>query len=161
MARRTIESNIYVYVLVAHEGRFLLVQERKHGQLWYGPAGGHEPGESIGDAAVRETMEEAGVQVAPVGIVRVDQQWFSKEDGLRGWWRFVLLARPVSSIDPKHHADHHSLGARWFHPREVPLLPLRHPEVVDLMNLALTAPPRIQLAPGGRVAWQHDHELRD
>ncbi|WUQ55526.1 NUDIX hydrolase [Streptomyces virginiae] len=58
--------------VVAHECRVLLVRRRiTEGQLsWQFPAGKVEPGESIEEAAVRETKEEAGVDViavAPLG----------------------------------------------------------------------------------------------
>ena len=115
----------------------LLIRERKHGQLWYAPAGGLEPGETIAEAAVRETMEEAGIAVVPTRIVRVDQEWHPGDAGLSGWWRFVLRARPVGSLDPKRLADEHSLEARWVRPADIARHPLRHSEVVDLVELAL------------------------
>ncbi|MEV6581286.1 NUDIX hydrolase [Streptomyces sp. NPDC051582] len=58
--------------VVVYEGRVLLVRRRvAEGQLsWQFPAGKVEPGESFEEAAVRETREEAGVDVvavAPLG----------------------------------------------------------------------------------------------
>lgn len=137
MTRVRIPSSFFVFVVVEHEGRVLLVRERKHGQLWYAPAGGMEPGESIADAAIRETREEAGVLVEPLGIVRVDQEWQRAESGIAAWWRFVLRAHPVGSIAPKTTPDEHSLEARWVDPAAIASFPLRHPEVVDLVGLAL------------------------
>ncbi|MEU2831880.1 NUDIX hydrolase [Streptomyces lavendulae] len=54
--------------VVVHEGRVLLVRRRvAEGQLlWQFPAGKIEPGESFEEAAVRETKEEAGLDVAAV-----------------------------------------------------------------------------------------------
>ncbi|MFJ2593453.1 NUDIX hydrolase [Streptomyces erythrochromogenes] len=54
--------------VVVHEGRVLLVRRRVvEGQLsWQFPAGKVEPGESFEEAAVRETKEEAGLDVAAV-----------------------------------------------------------------------------------------------
>lgn len=57
---------------MAHECRVLLVRRRiAEGQLsWQFPAGKVEPSESFEEAAVRETKEEAGVDViavAPLG----------------------------------------------------------------------------------------------
>lgn len=141
MARVRIPSTFFVLVVVEHEGRVLLVREAKHGQKWYAPAGGIEPGETIVEAAVRETMEEAGVRVEPTAILRVEQQWFplegaTREGSLSSWWRFILRAHPVGSIAPKQHADEHSLEARWVTPEEIPRFELRHPEVIDLVALA-------------------------
>jgi 8-oxo-dGTP pyrophosphatase MutT (NUDIX family) len=139
-ARHKIPSTFFVFVVVEHEGHVLLVRERKHGQLWYAPAGGLEAGETIAEAAVRETREEAGIEVQPFGILRVEQQWYpAPEGGLSGWWRFVVSARPVGSLEPKRLADEHSLEARWIRPEDIPSLPLRHREVIDLVRLAREA----------------------
>ncbi|MGG8409434.1 NUDIX hydrolase, partial [Streptomyces sp. 12297] len=54
--------------VVAHQGRVLLVRRRvPEGRLsWQFPAGKVEPGESFEQAAVRETKEEAGLDVVVV-----------------------------------------------------------------------------------------------
>lgn len=59
---------------MVHEGRVLLVRRRvAEGQLsWQFPAGKVEPGESCEEAAVRETKEEAGLDV--VAIVRLGER---------------------------------------------------------------------------------------
>ncbi|MFI0808159.1 NUDIX hydrolase [Streptomyces echinatus] len=51
--------------VIVNEGRVLLVRRRvNEGQLsWQFPAGAVEPGESEEDAAVRETLEETGLEV--------------------------------------------------------------------------------------------------
>ncbi|MDX3571617.1 NUDIX hydrolase [Streptomyces sp. ID05-47C] len=54
--------------IVVHENRVLMVRRRvSEGQLsWQFPAGEVEPGEAREDAAVRETKEETGLDVAAV-----------------------------------------------------------------------------------------------
>jgi len=147
MARARIPSNFFVFVIVEHAGQVLLVREAKHGQRWYAPAGGLEAGESIRDAAIRETQEEAGVLVEPLGLLRVEQQWYPSErgEGLTSWWRYVLRARLVGPLTPKQRPDHHSLEARWVRPEKIHELPLRHPEVIELVALALANPPSMPL----------------
>ncbi len=136
MPRARIPSHVFVFVVVEHEGAVLLVREAKHGQAWYAPAGGLEPGETIREAAIRETQEEAGVLVEPTGILRVEQQWFPEPGGgLLAWWRFVVAATPVGSTAPKRFADRHSLEARWVRPAAIRDLPLRHPELLELVEL--------------------------
>lgn len=52
------------------EPRFLLVTARRQAGLWVFPKGHIEPGESPEQAAVREVLEEAGVEatiVTPIG----------------------------------------------------------------------------------------------
>lgn len=157
MARVRVPSHFFVFVIVEHcfhgERHVLLVREAKHGQHWYCPAGGMEPGETIAEGAVRETMEEAGVLVAPLGLLRVEQQWFPNprggngESGLSSWWRFVLRARVVGDPTPKAFADEHSLEARWIRPNEIERLSLRHPEVTGLVDLALGGADAMPLVP--------------
>ncbi len=146
MARKRIPSGFFVYVVVEHEGHVLLVRETKHGQLWYAPAGGIEPGETIREAAIRETMEEAGVLVEPVDIIRIDQEWHPGEGGLTSWWRFIVRARVVGSITPKRYPDHHTLEARWVRPDRIAEYPLRHREVHELVALAERAPPALPIS---------------
>lgn len=147
MPRARIPSHFFVFVLVEHEGRVLLVREAKHGQRWYAPAGGLEAGETIRDAAIRETQEEAGILVEPAGLLRVEQQWYPSErgEGLVSWWRYVVSARVVGSPVPKSRPDHHTLEARWVEPEAIALLPLRHPEVIGLVALALANAPAMPL----------------
>lgn len=54
--------------VIVHDGRLLLVRRRvAEGSLsWTLPSGKVEPGETVGEAAVREAFEEAGVSVEPV-----------------------------------------------------------------------------------------------
>ncbi|NGO45536.1 NUDIX hydrolase [Streptomyces ureilyticus] len=57
--------------IVVHEDRVLMVRRRvSEGQLsWQFPAGEVEPGEAREDAAVRETKEETGLDVAAVKLL--------------------------------------------------------------------------------------------
>ena len=56
--------DVTVATVVALQGRLLLVEERIDGQLVLNQPAGHlEPGESLVEAAVRETLEETGWQV--------------------------------------------------------------------------------------------------
>ena len=72
MGRDPIPTSYFALVVVQHGDRFLLVQERKHGQRWHLPAGRAEPGESLAEAAERETLEESGVKVRLTGVLRVE-----------------------------------------------------------------------------------------
>jgi 8-oxo-dGTP diphosphatase len=57
--------------IVIHNNRVLMVRRRvSEGQLsWQFPAGEVEPGEAREDAAVRETKEETGLDVAAVKLI--------------------------------------------------------------------------------------------
>ena len=69
MPRAPIPTWCFALVVVRKGDHFLLVQESKYGQPWYLPAGRVEEGESFADAAVRETLEEAGIPVRVTGII--------------------------------------------------------------------------------------------
>ena len=72
MAREPIQTWYFTLVVVHLEDRFLLVQERKYEKQWYLPTGRVEKGETLLDAAMRNTVEEAGISVIIEGILRVE-----------------------------------------------------------------------------------------
>src|ERR1043166_6104901 len=109
LAREPIPSWFFVLVVVRKGDRFLLVHERKHGQLWYLPAGRVEPGESFVAAAERETLEETGVPVRLTGVLRVEPPPSAPAARLR----VVFAAEPRDDTPPKSVADEESLGAAW------------------------------------------------
>lgn len=60
-----------VTAVVANGAGEVLLQRRADNGLWALPGGAVEPGESVGQALVREVREETGLDVEPVGIVGV------------------------------------------------------------------------------------------
>lgn len=128
MAREPIPTWCFSLAVVRDGDRFLLVHEAKHGRLWYLPAGRVEPGESFARAAVRETMEEAGVPVRVTGVIRVEHSPGS--GGAR--MRVVFLAEPTDSTPPKSVPDEETLGAAWVRLDELDDYPLRGDEVREL-----------------------------
>jgi phosphatase NudJ len=131
MARPGIETFGYALVVVRQGRRFLLIQERKYDQEWYLPAGRAEQGERLVDAALRETKEEAGLDVVLEGLIRVEH--VPMDDGTARL-RVIFVARPKDDAPPKSKADEHSLKAGWFTLDEVEKLPLRGDEVIDLFR---------------------------
>ncbi|WP_437678467.1 NUDIX hydrolase [Sorangium sp. So ce131] len=129
-------------VLVKRGDRFLLVHERKHGQLWYLPAGRVEPGETFEDGARREALEETGVPVEIEGVLRIEHTPSAFEARLR----VIFLARPCGDTPPKSVPDEHSLEARWFTLRELKRLPLRGPDVVGYCEGVLAGAPVFPLS---------------
>lgn len=57
--------------IIVHDGRVLMVRRRvSEGELsWQFPAGAVEAGETVGEAAVRETLEETGLSVEAVKLI--------------------------------------------------------------------------------------------
>lgn len=55
---------------VERDGRVLLIRRDDNGN-WTMPGGAQDPGESLTDTAVRETLEETGIDVDVVGLVGI------------------------------------------------------------------------------------------
>jgi 8-oxo-dGTP pyrophosphatase MutT (NUDIX family) len=130
MARDPIPTWFFVAVVVRNGDRFLLVQERKHNNAWYLPAGRVEPGESLAEAAVRETLEESGVKVRLKGVIRIEHSAQSKSARLR----VVFLAEPRGDTATKKKADRESLRAEWVTLNELPKYRLRGPLVEKVLR---------------------------
>lgn len=125
MSREAIPTWFFAMAVVRLGRRFLVVRERKHGQLWYLPAGRVEPGETIVEAAERETLEESGVPVTVEGLLRVEHS--PSPGGARV--RVFVVARPKDDTPPRGEPNEHSLEARWVTLDELGALPLRGDEV--------------------------------
>jgi len=131
MPRAATPTWFIVLVVVRDGDRFLVVQEAKHAPgTWYLPAGRAEPGESLEEAAQRETLEEAGVPIAVDGVIRLEHS--PAASGARV--RCLFTARPTSDAPPKSAPDKHSLAARWVTLDELDRLPMRGEEARELIR---------------------------
>ena len=136
LPRKPLSAYVFVVVLVRRGFRYLLVQEGRQqdrGQ-WYLPAGGVEPGEDLVSAAIRETREEAGVDIEVTGIMAIEHM-----PRLPGWdfsrWRFVVEARlRPGSPPPRQVPNDDTLRADFFSPQEIGELRLRGKDVVRLVS---------------------------
>jgi len=115
--------------LVRGEGaRYLVVEERDG--TFYLPAGKVEPGENLVAAVVRETIEEASQLIGIQGLLAVDHE--ARGDRLK--LRFVFVGYRGVVLPTKTEPDQHSRGAAYLTRAEISKLPLRHPEVLDLID---------------------------
>ncbi len=84
--------------------------------IWSPPTGHVEAGESLAQAAERETLEELGIAVRAVEAL-----WQSDTDDGRHrlhWWRVLPLSTPVQLLpNPAEVAD-----CRWMAPADFPNL---------------------------------------
>ena len=78
---------------------------------WWIPGGAVDAGETFAVAAHRECLEEAGVKINLMGIIKIDHYLFDK-DGAK--MRVVYFAEPQdSNAVPKQQPDKESNGAEW------------------------------------------------
>lgn len=104
--------HVTVATVIEDGGRYLLVEERDKfsGELVFNQPAGHlEPNESLGQAALRETLEETGWQVELCGILGV--ALYTAPGNQVTYVRTTFLATPVqledgATLDPDIHATH-------------------------------------------------------
>jgi phosphatase NudJ len=137
VTREAIPTWCFALVVVRRGDKFLLVHESKHGQLWYLPAGRVEPGETFEAAAIREALEETGVPVRLVGVLRVEHS--PGRHGAR--LRVVFLGEPADDTPPKSEPDEESLGAAWVSLEQLAEHPLRGDEVRELFEYVAAGGP--------------------
>jgi ADP-ribose pyrophosphatase YjhB (NUDIX family) len=90
-----------VNVVVANdEGSILLIRRTDNGN-WAMPGGAVDLGESVAQAAVRETLEESGIECEVTGIVGIYSDpkhviLYTSDGEVRQEFSIVLTARPLS-----------------------------------------------------------------
>ncbi|MGQ0845576.1 MAG: NUDIX domain-containing protein [Sporichthyaceae bacterium] len=89
-----------VTVIVEDGAGRILTIERTDNDWWSVPGGAIELGESIAQAAVRETEEETGIVCEVVGLIGVHSDpghliHYTSNDEVRQEFTIMLLARPV------------------------------------------------------------------
>lgn len=108
-------AHVTVATVVEKDGKFLFVEEYSEGithTVFNQPAGHVECGESIIQAAVRETMEETGHAVevdALLGIYTYTPPMFPD----RTYFRFCFLAH-VLEYFPEAELDQGIIGPKWM-----------------------------------------------
>ncbi|MBN8727945.1 MAG: NUDIX hydrolase [Xanthomonadales bacterium] len=144
---------VTVATIVQRGEAFLLVEEDVRGaRVFNQPAGHLEPGESLQQAAVRETLEETGWEVRPTCLVRV-YQWRARSG--REFLRFTFGAEALRH-DPARPLDSGIVRAVWLTRDDLAADPsrLRSPMVLAGIDdwlagrrLPLDAVARIEPAP--------------
>ncbi|MFG3454094.1 MULTISPECIES: NUDIX hydrolase [Pseudomonadaceae] len=108
----TWHPHITVATIVESGGRFLMVEESKGGRLVLNQPAGHlEANETLRQAAVRETLEETGWDVALSGVVGI-YLYTAPSNGVT-YQRVCFSASPVRH-DPQRELDSGIVGARWM-----------------------------------------------
>jgi ADP-ribose pyrophosphatase YjhB (NUDIX family) len=152
-------SNLAVNVAVIHEGKLLLTK-REDFETWILPSGGVEAGESLAQAAIRETKEETGLEVALTRLVGV----YSRLSNMSPAHIVLFAARPVGGEIKCQPGE--TIAVEWFAFHEIPgPLSLGHQRrikdalegasgVVVLQELNLPAMP-------DKITRKELYELRD
>lgn len=140
------DSTLYAFALVVCHNKkfntFLLVQEFANSGFWL-PGGRIDSGESPAQAAIRETKEEAGIDIQLTGVIKVE--YHPKKDRSGRQYvrmRFIFYAEPLDCDQlPKSIPDYESAGATWCHADQVGGLPLRGSEPVTYFKYVAAGKP--------------------
>lgn len=132
------KPNATVAAIVEKDGKFLMVEERIHGQVSYNqPAGHWEFGETITEALIRETREETGWIVEPTALIGIYSLPAAQSE--RVYLRFAFLARPIREIENAQ-LDQEIVAAHWMTREEISACRAQHRShvVEDCLNDALS-----------------------
>ena len=146
--------HVTVACVIADGDRYLMVEEEVKGQLAYNQPAGHlDDGESLLDAAVRETLEETGWTVALEHLIGI-HQWRSTEHG-DAVIRFSFAARALRH-DAARPLDTGIQRALWLTRSEIATLGdrLRSPLVLMSIDAWLAG----QRLPLNALGYLPDHD---
>ncbi|KAK6902824.1 hypothetical protein L486_07419 [Kwoniella mangroviensis CBS 10435] len=103
-------------------GRLLMVTSRAHPDLWIFPKGGLEEGESSGQAAVRESWEEAGTPPslpAPEDLQRLMMLALPSKKKMGSVWHVHVLEVNEDVVECiEQWPESHERKRAWFTPSE-------------------------------------------
>lgn len=101
-----------VATIVEQDGRFLIIEEYAHGitPVFNQPAGHIEENETVVAAAKRETLEESGWHVEPIGLVGF---YIFKAPNNVTYHRYCLYAKALHQ-QPNAELDTGIIAAHWL-----------------------------------------------
>ncbi|MCY1263807.1 Phosphatase NudJ [compost metagenome] len=117
------QPHVTVATVVEDQGRFLLVEELAEGrEVLNQPAGHLENGESLLQAALRETLEETGWEVELTAVTGI-YLYTAPANGVT-YQRVCFAARPLRH-HPDRALDEDIIGPRWLTRDELAAQPER------------------------------------
>jgi ADP-ribose pyrophosphatase YjhB (NUDIX family) len=106
------QPHITVATVIEDQGRFLLVEELAEGRAVFNQPAGHlEAGESLLQAAVRETLEETGWDVELTGVTGI-YLYTAPSNGVT--YQRVCFAAKALQQHPELALDDGIIGPRWL-----------------------------------------------
>ncbi|WP_439134573.1 NUDIX hydrolase [Pseudomaricurvus sp.] len=131
-----------VATIIERDGHYLLVKEERDGKVVYNQPAGHiEHGESVIQAAVRETFEETGWHVLPTRFGGLSS--YHAPNGI-SYLRSTLIAEALEEV-PNVVLDEGIIEAVWLDYEEILMIEdqLRSPvvkKVIDDYRLGISYP---------------------
>ena len=125
---------VTVAAIIEQDGRFLLVEEMDNGEpVFNQPAGHWERGESLPEAAIRETREETAYTFQPEALLGI-YHWHHPGRDLT--FLRVAFIGTMTDHDPAQALDHGILQTHWMDRSEIAALGerLRSPQVLRCVD---------------------------
>jgi len=89
-------------ILFVYKGKVLLCSAAKDPKEWSIPKGRVDPGESVLDAAIRETKEEVGIKVSPKNLIYGGSfEYISSGDEFKEFHYFIYKVKKLKDIGLK------------------------------------------------------------
>lgn len=111
------KPNVTVAAVLEQDGQFLLVEEEtEEGVQFNQPAGHWEPGETLVQGVVRETLEESAYHFAPEFLLGIYTWRHPRKDLV--YLRFAFGGK-ITGFDPERRLDDGILRAVWLSPEEI------------------------------------------
>ena len=118
------KPDVTVAAVVERDGRFLLVEEQtERGLLLNQPAGHLEPGESIVQAVIRETLEETAWEFIPEYLIGV-YRWRAAHSAV-SYLRFAFCGQ-IGTHQAGRALDTGIVRALWLDPEQIRAGHARH-----------------------------------
>lgn len=118
------KPNTVVATIVERDGRFLFVEEEADGRAVFNQPAGHlDDGETLLDAAKRETLEESAWHVEPTDLVGI--YLVAPPNTAITYLRFCFRARAISH-EPTRKLDKEIIRAVWLTREELVAEQARH-----------------------------------
>ncbi len=152
-------ARLAVNIAVIHQGRILLTQ-REDFETWVLPSGGVEEGESLAQAAIRETKEETGLDVELTRLVGV----YSRLGDWIPGYMVLFAAKPVGGEIKCQEGE--TIAVEWFAFDQLPgPLSLGHKRRIEdaiagASGLAVVQEIKLPAKPG-TITPREYYELRD
>lgn len=147
-----VHAELTVAAVVEHDSHYLVIEEWVHGRRVVNQPAGHvEPGESIPQAVIRETLEESARHFTPTGFIGM--YYWPHDDG-RTTLRMALAGR-IAGHDRHRALDDGIIRAFWL-PRQAlqdcPALrsPLVMQAIEDYEQFGVTALDRVRHITGDK-----------
>ncbi len=128
------KPNVVVAAIIERDGKFLLVEEKADGLLVLNQPAGHlDEGESLMEAAVRETLEETAWHFTPEALLGV-YRWLHPTKGIT-YLRFAFTGH-VTRHEDSRALDHDIVRTLWLSAEEIRAERARHrsPQVERCLN---------------------------